>query len=53
MDDLLIEYADRFGENFPIFIVRNLDQKEIIHMIKTAFETGKPFKVDQQENIVY
>jgi len=53
MDDLLIEYADKFGENFPLFIVRNLDDEEITNLIKTAIEKNEPYGVEIHEDVVY
>ena len=53
MDDLLIEYADKFGENFPLFIVRNLNDEEIINLIKTAIEKNEPYKVETDEDVDY
>ena len=29
----LIEYAEKFGENFPYFLVKHLDDEEIIKEI--------------------
>lgn len=43
LNTLLLRYADRFKENFPIFYVRNLDDAEIIKLIINALENNKKY----------
>jgi 2-oxo-4-hydroxy-4-carboxy--5-ureidoimidazoline (OHCU) decarboxylase len=46
MEELLNKYAEKFGENFPIFFVRNKDEKEITSIIQKCLNDNQPFKVD-------
>lgn len=53
MDKLLIKYVDQFGENFPLFTFRGVDEKEIIKLIETALKENKPFKIKYDRNKIY
>lgn len=53
MDKLLIEYAEKFGENFPFFIVMDLDEEEITNIIKTSIEKNEPYVVETNDDVVY
>ena len=44
---LLIDYAERFKENFPTFYVRDEDQ--IVIMICQCLDDGKPYKPDYSD----
>lgn len=53
MDELLIKYADTFGENFPLFMCMGMDDEEIIKIIKDCLKNGVPYEAEQEENTVY
>lgn len=54
MEQKLEEYADRFDENFPLFIVRNMDEDEIIKVIDECLEKGEPYEVkDYDSDVTY
>lgn len=53
LDKLLIEYADQFGDNFPIFDVKHLDEDEIIKIIESAIEKNEPYDPDYQDDVDY
>ena len=53
MDKLLIQYADTFHENFPIFIVGNKLENEIRSIIQKCFDEGNPYQVEIKENCYY
>ena len=44
MDKLLIQYADRFHENFPIFIVGYKPENEIENIIQKCLDEGEPIR---------
>lgn len=46
LNDLLIEYTKRFGENFPIFAVRAKPEQEIISILETCLSEGIPYESD-------
>lgn len=54
LDELLIEYADRFDDNFPIFCLLGFDDNEITMMIQKCLAEGEPFEPDYcDESVVY
>lgn len=53
LDELLIEYADKFGENFPIFQVKHLDEDEITKLVQAAIENNIPFEPEYQDDVYY
>lgn len=50
---LLLKYADRFKDNFPIFCVRNLDDAEIIKLIINALETEVKYTPDLENDALF
>lgn len=52
MDDKLEKYAEQFAENFPLFMVRNLNEDEIIKIIDDCIESGKPYEPKDDDNDV-
>jgi hypothetical protein len=44
LDKLLLEYCDRFGNNFPLFMVRSMPDNEVIETIEKSLKSNKPFK---------
>ena len=53
MEQKLNQYAEHFGENFPIFITRGLSEDEIIKIIDDCIEQNKPYEVETDENANY
>lgn len=53
LDKLLIEYAEQFKDNFPIFLVKHLEEKEIIRLVKNAIETNTPYDGEYEEGLDY
>ena len=49
----LNEYAELFGENFPIFIVRNLEESEIIKIIDECIKNNKPYEIKDENDKYY
>lgn len=47
MDELLIKYADTFGENFPLFMCMGMDDEEIMKIIKDCLKNGVPYEAEQ------
>lgn len=50
--DLLDQYVEKFGENFPIFGF-NEDNKTLEEAIKECLEKGEPYKAEYKEGCVY
>ena len=53
MDKLLNEYVNKFNENFPIFIVRNLEDDEIMRLIREAIDKNEPYVPEIDESAIY
>ena len=53
MDELLIQYADKFHENFLIFIVGDKTESEIKSIIQKCLDEGKPYQIDTNEDCFY
>lgn len=46
MDELLIQYADAFGENFPIFMCMGMDENDLKVLINKCLDDGVPYDPD-------
>ena len=46
MDELLLKYADRFGENFPTFFFRGTPEEEMMGIIQQCLDDGVPFDAE-------
>ena len=53
LDKILIEYSEKFNDNFPIYIVSDLSEEEVIRLAKEAMETNTPYKPLVEEGVVY
>lgn len=53
MDELLIKYADKFNENFPLFVVRDLSEKEIKDIIQKCLDENKPYEIETDSDRFY
>lgn len=53
MDELLFKYADAFDENFPMYLFRTVDEKEINAIIQKCLDDGVPYEVDTKEDTKY
>ena len=47
IDKLLLEYADKFHENFPLMVVRFSDDK-LEKVLRECLKTGKPYEFDAE-----
>ena len=47
-DEMLFEYCDTFGENFPFFEHANKTQAEIYEIMADCIKRGKPVETDPQ-----
>lgn len=41
----LIKYTDHFKEDFPILMVRNMNNHEIVKLIQAALKNNRPYNV--------
>jgi hypothetical protein len=53
LDKLLKQYVEKFEDNFPIFYLRHLDEKEITDLIKKAIEKNEPYIPEYHEDGSY
>lgn len=53
MDELLMEYADRFHDSFPIFMMMGIDEREIIAIIKKCLKENKPYEIEYEGDTLY
>lgn len=53
MDELLLEYADAFGENFPLYLFMGVPEDEIKEMIQKSLTDGVPCDPDLKKDAVY
>ena len=53
MDDLLVKYAEKFGDNFPIFLVMGMSEEEIDNAIKKSLRTNKTYDPEIIEDVDY
>ena len=53
MDELLDQYMERFKENFPLFLVRHLDEADINAIIQRCLDTGQVYAPEVEEKSDY
>lgn len=47
MDKLFKQYAEKFGEQFPLMLCRGCDDEEIKEIIKGCLKDNKPYTVGE------
>ena len=52
LDLLLMMYAKKFNDSFPVFCVAMTDS-EMKDAIKECIESGKPYKIEHSPDIIY
>ena len=52
-NELIIEYAERFGENFPLYHFMGVSEDKIRAMIEKALEDNAPIKAEYIEGADY
>lgn len=53
-DELLKEYFDTFGQNYPLMITSDVEEDEIIRDIIACIENGEPAKpTEYEEGLIY
>lgn len=54
MMELLQKYAERFGENFPLFTLMGAEEAEIEAILQKCLEDGEPYRpADPGEDVLY
>ena len=53
MDELLDKYAEKFGENFPIYAMMGESENEIMEIVQRGLDEGKPFNPKINKNAYY
>lgn len=53
LDQLLIQYRDQFGENFPIMSLGGTSEDDLLKLIKKCLDTGEPYQIDYDTGTDY
>lgn len=53
MEQKLNEYAKKFGENFPIFMVRGMSEDKVVKTIDECIKNNKPYEVETDDDVSY
>ena len=53
MEESLNKYAEQFDENFPIFLLRNKTENEVIQIVQKCLESNEPYKVEDDKDSDY
>lgn len=54
MEKLILEYLEKFDENFPLFMFMGVDEEEIKRIIKRCIDENKPYIVlEEDNNVIY
>lgn len=46
LEELLIEYVERFGGNFPTFMMRGQSEDDLIQILKSCLQNGTPYETE-------
>ena len=50
---MLNEYADKFDDNFPMFSVNHLEEKEIIRVVKESIAKNELYEPNYNDKADY
>jgi hypothetical protein len=53
LEKLLLEYVDKFDENFPTFLVMGMSDDEMIKHLEESIKTNKPYEPEIIEGAIY
>lgn len=53
MKELLEQYLEKFDDQFPLMLVRGMDEEEIITILKKCIEENKPYEIEFDEYANY
>lgn len=53
LDELLLEYAERFKQNFPIFCMMGASENEVRSIIQKCLEAGIPYEPENSSTKTY
>lgn len=53
LEGLLYAYSERFHENFPMMIIKDMDEDEIIRTVQSCLQENKPLYVDCPDGVDY
>ena len=49
MDKLMLDYEEKFGEQFPLMLCRGMTEEAIKALIKKCIDEGKPYEVNNPD----
>lgn len=44
MPELIEQYAEKFNENFPLFVLMGMDDEEVEAIIQECLDKGTPYR---------
>lgn len=53
INELREEYKNKFGEQMPMFLVRHLDDEEIIKLMEDCIKNNKPYDPPLDKDSLY
>ncbi len=53
LEALLTQYAEKFDDNFPLSIVRDMDEGEVVLAVQKCLDENKPFSTDCPDGVDY
>lgn len=51
LEALLTQYVEKFGDNFPLFCIRGMDEDEIIKLVQKSLDDNKPVEVKYLDGV--
>ncbi|GEM_PF-1888061 len=53
INEKLKEYAERFGDNFPVMCFEGVADEEIVKLINKALDDNEPYVMEYESNVIY
>lgn len=53
MNEKLLEYQEKFNEQFPLMLFRTMEEEQIMDLIDDCIIRNKPFEPELDENSNY
>lgn len=53
MEKLIDDYLEKFGEQFPIMLLRGVSEEELKAIIQKCIDEGKPYEPELIDKALY
>jgi len=53
VNNLIEKYSSKFGESFPIYVLRGKTDQELINILEKCIKTNKPHRVELIKGAIY